>query len=207
MVQTCSLGQGTEPSLPGSPQRIGVPPAGEGAALRGRLASVHLARHSPQERRTNIISQFRYNSVLGYLLSHSNYPALRLWEHFATLLSSVSFLEGKSLHSPTPSFSFTDSRERGREGDRAGEKQISCLFHAPQLGTKPETQACAPTRNQTRDLSVCRTTPTHWATPARAPVPWFECFLVGRSGMLRPCPHPGSRRFSSGPRCLGWRTG
>ena len=47
-------------------------------------------------------------------------------------------------------------RERGREGEREGEKH-QCLVasHMPSLGTWTETQACALTGNQTSDPLVC----------------------------------------------------
>ena len=38
-------------------------------------------------------------------------------------------------------------RERGREGEKEGEKYQCCLSQAPQLGSWPSTQACALTRN------------------------------------------------------------
>ena len=57
-------------------------------------------------------------------------------------------------------------RERGKVGEREGEKHrcvrvapIGCLLHVPQAGTKPATQVCALTRNQTSDLLLCRMTP------------------------------------------------
>ena len=59
-------------------------------------------------------------------------------------------------------FFLIDSRERGREGEGEGDNHqceretlISCLLHMPQPGTKPTTQACALTGNQTSDLLVC----------------------------------------------------
>ena len=55
-------------------------------------------------------------------------------------------------------------RERGREREREGEKHrckretsIGCLSYAPQPGTDPATQACALTRNETRDFLLCGT--------------------------------------------------
>ena len=46
---------------------------------------------------------------------------------------------------------------------------ISCLSHAPRLRTKPTTQACAVTGNQTNGLLLCMMTPpTNRATPVRA---------------------------------------
>ena len=52
-------------------------------------------------------------------------------------------------------------RERGWEREWEGENHrcvretsMNCLLHAPQLGTWPETQACAMTGNWTGDLSV-----------------------------------------------------
>ena len=54
----------------------------------------------------------------------------------------------------------------GREGEREGKKHqcvrdtlIDCLFECTPTGTGPETQACALTRNQTGNLSLCRMTP------------------------------------------------
>ena len=44
-------------------------------------------------------------------------------------------------------------RERGREGEREGEKhQCVVASRTPLLGTWPATQACALTRNRTCDL-------------------------------------------------------
>ena len=48
--------------------------------------------------------------------------------------------------------------ERERNVDVGG-KQIGCLPHTPRPGTEPATQACAPTRNRTGDLSLCGTLP------------------------------------------------
>ena len=55
--------------------------------------------------------------------------------------------------------------ERGREGEREGEKYqceretlTGCLFHAPHPGAEPTTRACALTGNQTSDISLCRMT-------------------------------------------------
>ena len=47
-------------------------------------------------------------------------------------------------------------RERGKEGEREGEKRQSvvALMH-PLLGTYPATQACALTRNQSSSPVVC----------------------------------------------------
>ena len=57
-------------------------------------------------------------------------------------------------------------RERGRKGEGQREKHrciggtlSSCLLHAPNWGSGPATLACAPTVNQTSDLSVCGKTP------------------------------------------------
>ena len=59
---------------------------------------------------------------------------------------------------------FILEREEGMEEKRKEESHrceretsIDCLLHAPQLGTKPTTQACAPNRNGTSDLSICGT--------------------------------------------------
>ena len=58
-------------------------------------------------------------------------------------------------------------RERRREGEREREKHecvrktsIGCFSYAPHLGTKPATQVCVLTRNQTSDLLLCGTTPS-----------------------------------------------
>ena len=48
-------------------------------------------------------------------------------------------------------------KERGREGEREGEKhQCVVASHAPSLGTWPTTQVCALTGNQASDLLVRR---------------------------------------------------
>ena len=72
------------------------------------------------------------------------------------------------ISSPSPSFCFQDDtlffflifylfifRDRGREGEREGEK-LQCVVasHVPPLGTWPATQACALTGNQTGDPLV-----------------------------------------------------
>ena len=56
--------------------------------------------------------------------------------------------------------------ERGREGEREGEKQcceretsIGCLLYVPLLQTEPASLACAPTRNGTGNLVLCGTAP------------------------------------------------
>ena len=87
----------------------------------------------------------KYNCGLSNLLSSSTTVTTSLFSNF---------------------FKFLIFREKGREGERKGEKHqcereisIGCLPYVPQLGTKYATQACALTWNQTSDLSVCRMTP------------------------------------------------
>ena len=55
-------------------------------------------------------------------------------------------------------FVFRESVKRGRETS-TWETSKHCLSYAPWLGTEPTTQACAVTRNQTCNLSLCRMTP------------------------------------------------
>ena len=57
-------------------------------------------------------------------------------------------------------------RERGREGEREGEKH-QCVV-ASLLGTWPATQACALTGNQLATLWFTGWHSVYWATPARA---------------------------------------
>ena len=71
-------------------------------------------------------------------------------------------------------FSFVDFRERRREVEREGknyqcerETLIDCLLHVHQPRTKPATQACALTENQTRDLLVCRMMPNQLSHSSR----------------------------------------
>ena len=59
----------------------------------------------------------------------------------------------------------TDSREKGRKGERDGEEHpceketsTSCLSYMPQPGTEPETHTCAQTGNQIRDPLAHRMT-------------------------------------------------
>ena len=59
--------------------------------------------------------------------------------------------------SPPFFFNLFIFRERGREGEREGEKhQCVVASHAPLLGTCPATQACALTGNQTGNPLVLR---------------------------------------------------
>ena len=70
--------------------------------------------------------------------------------------------------------SFTDSSERGREGERDGEKYrcdretlISCLLQVPNRDGTPNL-GMWPDQDPTGDLSVCWTRPTHRSAPANA---------------------------------------
>ena len=58
-------------------------------------------------------------------------------------------------------------REKGREGERQRETSISCPSHVSQLGTKPTTQACALTWNQTSDFLLLRTMPSQLSHTAQ----------------------------------------
>ena len=61
-------------------------------------------------------------------------------------------------------------RERGREGEREGEKQ-QCVVDShmrPPLGTWPTAQACTLTGNRTGDPLLHGPHSLHRATPARA---------------------------------------
>ena len=77
-------------------------------------------------------------------------------------------------------FSFSFLRERGKGGRKEGEKHqcvretsISCLSHASQLRTKPTTQACALTGDQTCDLSIFRTMPNQLSHSSQGRNPFF----------------------------------
>ena len=95
-------------------------------------------------------------------------------------------------------FSFIDSKERGRDGEREGEKHpcereisISCILHPPRLGTEPATQACALTGNQTSGSLLCGMTPNqqnHTSQGQRS------CHLAG---VLGTCSWFAGGRFSS----------
>ena len=117
------------------------------------------------------------------------------WHHILILPNSLSWSCSPSLiinGSPfTPksvlvlSFLFLKNilfyfifRERGREGERGRETWIGCLSYAPWLGTEPKTQDWALTRNLISHLSLCRTTPTYWATLVRAQVWSLVLFMV-----------------------------
>ena len=65
-----------------------------------------------------------------------------------------------------------DFRERGKEGQKHlpwERNMIGCLSYAARSGTKPTTQACFLTRNQTHNLSAYGTmlqpTEPHWSGP------------------------------------------
>ena len=88
------------------------------------------------------------------LFSHTRYASLSKETTFCFLLKKI-FL-----------FLIFDFRQRESSEEREVEKcwgeretLIGCLPQMPQLGTEPATQACSPTRNWTRDLSVCGTMP------------------------------------------------
>ena len=70
--------------------------------------------------------------------------------------------------------------ERGREGERKGEKHgceretsVVCL-HTPQLGTKRATSTRALTGNQTGDLLVCRITPSQLSHAGQGDILFFK---------------------------------
>ena len=64
--------------------------------------------------------------------------------------------------------------ERGREGEKEGEKhQCVVALTRPLLGAWPATQAHALSGNGTGDPLVCRPALNHWATPARAGASMF----------------------------------
>ena len=50
-------------------------------------------------------------------------------------------------------------RVSGSEGERKRETLLGCLLYAPLPGIKPETQACALTRNPTDNPLLCKMTP------------------------------------------------
>ena len=58
--------------------------------------------------------------------------------------------------------------QREGKGGRRRETSPSCLSFALRLGIKPATQACALTRNQTGDLSLCRLTPNPLSHPGQS---------------------------------------
>ena len=71
-------------------------------------------------------------------------------------------------------------RERGREGERKGEKHqymrdtsITLPLTCPQLGTCLTTQACALTGNRTGDLSVHRPVLSPLSRPSQGQMPFF----------------------------------
>ena len=58
-------------------------------------------------------------------------------------------------------------RERGREGEKEGEKYRSVASRVCRPGTEPVIQACAPTGNRTGDRWLCGTTPKQPTEPHR----------------------------------------
>ena len=93
-------------------------------------------------------------------------------------------------------------RERVREGGREGEKRrceretsVLCFLHMPRLWTHPTTQACALSRNQTGNLSLCRTMPNQlshttqgWLCPLTTPSPHFSnCLFPTDRNILHTC--------------------
>ena len=62
-------------------------------------------------------------------------------------------------------------------GESKGEKHqcervtsTGCLLYTPPLGIEPTTLACAPTGNQTGDLSLCRATPSQLSHAGQGPL-------------------------------------
>ena len=64
-------------------------------------------------------------------------------------------------------------RKRRREGEREGETH-KCVVASPTPPTGPTTQACALTGNWTGDPLLCSGCSIHWATPARASLPFYN---------------------------------
>ena len=64
-----------------------------------------------------------------------------------------------------------EGREKEEEKHRCErETSIGCLSYASCVGTKPATQACALTQNQTGDFLFCGRRLAHWATRVRSGV-------------------------------------
>ena len=81
-------------------------------------------------------------------------------------------------------------REKGREGEREGEKHryaretlIGYLL-TPPTGDRPTTQACALTRNQTGDLSVHRLVLIPLSHASQGLFIIFKCFTTKEIGVL-----------------------
>ena len=70
---------------------------------------------------------------------------------------------------------------RGEGWEKEERITYPCLLHAPQLGTKPTTQACALIRHQTRDLSVHR----NFLQPTEPRQPGSKC-VFNKSGSTLP---------------------
>ena len=69
-------------------------------------------------------------------------------------------------------------RERGREGERGGEKhQCVVSSFVPPTGDLAHNEACALTGNRTSDPLVLSWCSIHWATPARATCESFNVSL------------------------------
>ena len=87
-----------------------------------------------------------------------------------------------------------DFRERGRRGEREGEKHrceretsIVCLLYVPQTGPELTTQACALTGNRNSDLSVCRMAqPTEPHQPLCCTLQTRDYFITGNLYILIP---------------------
>ena len=63
----------------------------------------------------------------------------------------------------------------GRETER--ERNSSCLSHAPQPETWPETQARDLSRNQTGDLSLCEMMPNQLGHTSQGSSRYYFCKL------------------------------
>ena len=95
------------------------------------------------------VSIFHYTKLIHYFFMPGNI----CWDYYFIFLRLILLLEREEKR----------ETERERDIDEWEKNQLvaSC---APHPGTETATQACALIRNWNWELSLCRTTPTNWAT-------------------------------------------
>ena len=147
------------------------------ASFGGRCLNRHLKEVREAGVGTPVERKIQVEGASNHKARGRSLPGEGSWAATAMLHGTISSRGSGSCFSLLPFF-FKDclylfgERREGREKERCGRNMDRLLIVCTQPGAEPTTQACALTGNPTSHLSLCRTGPSHCATPARARSPF-----------------------------------